>query len=161
MEEMERVGVGRFVMRTKEYLTTVRPLGPGLALETMFFEDEIRDVGDVPGDVKKVAVSARELQMAQQLIRSLEAEWQPKKFEDTYRDRVMDLIRKKARGEEIVQEVPPEPEGEVVDLMEALKASLASGHKPGARASNGRRPPQSRRRAGTRGHKPERHRTHA
>jgi DNA end-binding protein Ku len=127
MEETERVGIGRFVMRTKEYLTTIRPLGGGLALETMFYPDEIREQSEVVGSGGKGAVSSRELDMARQLIRSLEEDWDPKKLKDTYRDRVMDLIKKKARGEEIVSEPVDEPEGKVVDLMEALKASLGAG----------------------------------
>lgn len=130
MADSGRVGVGRFVMRTKEYLTTIRPLGSGLALETMYFPDEIRDLGEVIGPAaRKVAVGARELQMARQLIDSLEEKWDPRKFEDTYRDRVLALIHKKARGEEIATREAPEPEGEVVDLMEALKASLGGKRK--------------------------------
>jgi DNA end-binding protein Ku len=134
MEEMERVGVGRFVLRTKEYLATIRPLGSGLALETMFFPDEIRDLSAVVGDNKKAAPAPRELAMAKQLIKSLEEKWEPRGFKDTYRDRVLDLIRRKSRGEEIVQEEQAEPEHKVIDLMEALKASLGSG--------NGRRQPK-------------------
>jgi len=132
MADSGRVGVGRFVMRTKEYLTTIRPLGPGLVLETMFFPDEIRDFDDVVGP-GKTSVAPRELEMAKQLIRSLEDRWEPRKLKDTYRDRVMDLIQKKARGEEIVQQAAPEPEGRVVDLMAALKASL--GERKGAPAT--------------------------
>jgi DNA end-binding protein Ku len=126
MSDTERVGVGRFVMRTKEYLATIRPLGQGLALETMFFPDEIRDQREVLGPLKKVNVSPRELEMAKQLIKSLEDKWDPHQLKDTYRDRVLDLIRKKAHGEEIVAETAPEPKGEVIDLMEALKASLGA-----------------------------------
>jgi DNA end-binding protein Ku len=150
MEEMERVGVGRFVMRTKEYLAAIRPLGPGLALETMFFPDEIREQGDVLGG-HKVAASPRELDMAKQLIKSLDDRWDPRRYQDTYRERVLELIRKKARGEEIVEQEAPPPSGQVVDLMEALKASLQSARKPargrgagaakgkGARSTRGRR----------------------
>jgi DNA end-binding protein Ku len=135
MEEMERVGVGRFVMRTKEYLATIRPLNSGLALETMFFPDEIRDQGAVVGDSKKVSLSPRELTMAKQLIKSLEEKWDPRKLKDTYRDQVLDLIHRKARGEEITQEAPREPKGEVIDLMEALKASLGSGGRREAKGA--------------------------
>jgi DNA end-binding protein Ku len=135
MQEMERVGVGRFVLRTKEYLATIRPLGAGLALETMFFPDEIRDLDEVVGEGKKAAPAPRELTMAKQLIKSLEAKWDPRDLKDTYRDRVLDLIHRKARGEEIVREEQAEPDHKVIDLMEALKASLGSG--------NGRRQPRS------------------
>jgi DNA end-binding protein Ku len=133
MEEMERVGVGRFVMRTKEYLSTIRPLGPGLVLETMFYADEIRDQGEASQLPRKTTVAAREITLAKQLIGALETKWDLSKFKDTYRDRVKALIAKKARGEEIVREESPEEPGEIIDLMEALKASL--GGKKGAKAA--------------------------
>jgi len=135
MEETGRVGIGRFVMRTKEYLTTIRPLGDGLVLETMYFPDEIRDQGELVGGARKLAVAGRELDMAKQLIGSFEQKWNPRQLKDTYRERVMELIHKKARGEEIVQEEVAEPEGKVVDLMQALKASLADSRKSPARAA--------------------------
>ena len=137
MDETGRVGIGRFVMRTKEYLVTIRPLGEGLALETMFFPDEIRDQHEVVSGGKKLAVSARELDMAKQLIASFEQKWNPKGLEDTYRGRVMELIHKKARGEEIVREEAPEPEGEVIDLMQALKASLSDSRKAAGKGARG------------------------
>jgi DNA end-binding protein Ku len=156
MEEKQRVGIGRFVMRTKEYLTTIRPLGPGLALETMFYPDEIRDQNEAAGALKKITVAPRELAMAKQLIDSMDEPWDPRKLKDTYRDRVLELIRKKARGEEIVREEAPEPGGGVIDLMEALKASLGGkdqGGRRGAIAAGGRRArasgqPRGRRRGG-------------
>jgi DNA end-binding protein Ku len=130
MEDSGRVGIGRFVMRTKEYLVTVRPFGPGMALETMFYADEVRDVGEViPSDLKKASLSSRELALAKQLIEAREAHFQPSKFKDDYRDRVLDVIRKKGRGQEIPHEAPEEEPGKVVDLMEALKASLGRSKK--------------------------------
>jgi DNA end-binding protein Ku len=137
MEETEKVGIGRFVMRTKEYLVTVRPFGRGLALETMFYADEIRDQEDAAGAAPKATVSPRELTMARQLIDALSAPFDLKKFKDTYRDRVEELVKKKARGEEIVVEAPPEEPAGVVDLMEALKASLKAGQGDGRRGKNG------------------------
>jgi DNA end-binding protein Ku len=150
MVETERVGVGRFVMRTKEYLTTIRPLGPGLALETMFYPDEIREQSEVVGALKKLNVSPRELEMAKQLIANLEDDFDPKTLKDTYRDRVMELIQKKARGEEIDVEEAPEPEDKVVDLMAALKASLGKDRdaRPrGKEKPTRRKAPARRRRA--------------
>jgi DNA end-binding protein Ku len=126
MEETGKVGIGRFVMRTKEYLATIRPLGRGLALETMFYQDEVRDLDEVVDLPKRPTVAPKEVGLARQLIESLSATWDPKKFEDTYRDRVMELIKKKARGEAIVQETVEEPKGQVIDLMEALKSSLGA-----------------------------------
>ena len=128
MADKRRVAIGRFVMRTKEYVVCIRPLENVLALQTMFFPDEVRSpkiVGDVP---RKAAVGARELAMAGQLIDSLSSKWDAARYEDTHTKRVMALVRKKDQGKEIVI---PESEdasgGKVVDLMEALKATLAGG----------------------------------
>jgi DNA end-binding protein Ku len=141
MEEKEKVGIGRFVMRTKEYLVTVRPFGRGLALETMFYADEIRDQQDAAGPLPRATVAPRELTMARQLIDAMSAPFDLKKFKDTYRDRVEELVKKKARGEEIVvEEAPEQPEG-VVDLMEALKQSLKAGQggdRRGKKGENGK-----------------------
>jgi DNA end-binding protein Ku len=155
MEETNKVGIGRFVMRTKEYLATVRPLGPALALETMFYADEIRDINDVvPAEAKKVAAPASQVALAKQLIKSLEGHFDPKRYQDTFRDRVLDLIRKKGRGEEIEVETEPESVPEVVDLMEALKASLnGSGKREpasrAAKASRSARAPRTTRAGGS------------
>ena len=142
MEETGKVGIGRFVMRTKEYLATVRPLGRGLALETMHFADEIRSQAEVGAVSTRAAVAPRELALAKQLIDSLTDEWNHKKFEDTYRDRVQALIAKKAKGQKIEVEEAPEETGQVVDLMEALKASLGGG---GQGRGGGERPKASKR----------------
>src|SRR4051812_7869298 len=137
MEEMGKVGVGKFVMRTKEYLATIRPLDGGLALETMFYPDEIRDQKELGEPGARVTVSAKELALAKQLVESLTAKWDPERFKDTYRDRVMDLVRKKGRGEEIPRAEGPERGAEVIDLMDALKASLNRDRKKGpARAAS-------------------------
>jgi DNA end-binding protein Ku len=143
MADSEKVAIGRFVLRTKEYLVTVRPLGPGLALETMFYADEIRDLEQlVPAEARKNAAPTQQLALAQQLIDSLSGPFDPKRYKDTFRDRVMELIEKKSRGEEVVTEPEEAPRAEVVDLMEALKASLAN-NKPRRTP----RPPHRRRRA--------------
>jgi len=140
MEETGRVGIGRFVMRTKEYLVTLRPFGVGLALETMFYADEIRAIDAVvPASVKHTAVSPRELALAKQLIEAREAHFDAREFKDTYRARVLDVIRKKGRGQEIPQEAPEEEPGQVVDLMEALKASLGRSKRAAKGPAHGRR----------------------
>jgi DNA end-binding protein Ku len=154
MVDSGKVGIGRFVLRTKEYLATVRPLGKGLALETMHFPDEIRAQEDVITELPgKVAVTPKEMALARQLIDSLSAKWDHGKFEDSYRDRVVALIQKKARGEAIEVEEAPEPSGKVVDLMEALKASLESGNgKPASKAAGKPRRKPPRRRSGGKRH---------
>src|SRR5437764_132122 len=123
MERSERIAIGRFVMRTKQYLAAIRPSGNVLVLETMFFPDEIRDPKalDIPGRVK---VAERERRVAEQLIDSLTVAWDPKRYEDTYREEVLSIIKKKAKGQEIVAEEAPAPDRKVVDLFEALQSSL-------------------------------------
>lgn len=125
MERSGRVAIGRFVMRTKQYLAAIRPAGDVLVLETMFFGDEIRSTDELnlPEDVE---LSDRELRIADQLIESLTVEFDPMAYEDTYRQRVLDLVERKAKGQAIVVEEPEEATDEVTDLMAALEASVSS-----------------------------------
>ena len=129
MEKANKVAIGRFVMRTKQYLVALRPAGKLLFLETMYFPDEIRATKELEGEVKGARVSDRELKVAEQLIDSLTTEWDPGRYHDTYRERVLELIAQKAKGEEIVVEKAEAPESNVVDLLAALEASLASAGK--------------------------------
>lgn len=126
MEEQHRVAVARFVMRSKQHLCAVRPHDGVLVLSTMVYPDEINDPAELDDfdSVEDVDVSDRELTMARQLVESLSEEFEPERFHDTHRAQVLDLIERKAAGEEPV--APPEPVAEerVVDLMEALEASV-------------------------------------
>jgi DNA end-binding protein Ku len=128
MKEAGKVAIARVVIRSKEQLVAIRPAGDVLAMETMLFHDEVvppEDIEDLP-DGKDLKVSDRELKMAEQLIESLSSEFDPSKYRDEYRDKVLDLIERKAQGEEIaVQPEAPKPE-KVPDLMAALEASLAA-----------------------------------
>jgi DNA end-binding protein Ku len=123
MRSTNRVGIARFVMRGKQYLATIRPIGELLGLETMYFADEIRSTEDVDNAPVDAEPSKRELHTAEQLIESLSVEWDPTGYRDTYRERVMELIERKAEGEEIVVE-DREETPEVADLMSALRASV-------------------------------------
>src|SRR4051812_6076657 len=129
MEKQGRVAIGRFVMRTKEYVVCVRPLGDILALHTMYFPDEVRSTKDL--DVpRKAHVGKQELALAEQLITSLSGPWDPSEYKDTFKERVMALVRKKDKGEDIaVAPAEREDGGKVIDLMAALKATLAQGSK--------------------------------
>jgi DNA end-binding protein Ku len=147
MLDTGKVGVGRFVMRNKEYLVTVRPLGRGLVLETMHFADEIRDPKEATELPSRVNVTGKELGLAKQLIEALTTKWDHSQFQDSYRDRVTGLIQKKAKGQKIVVEEPPPEQGKVVDLMEALKASLQGGPSNGHARGRDRRRKSSRRRS--------------
>jgi DNA end-binding protein Ku len=131
MERTGRVAVAKFVMRSKEHLAVVRPHDDALVLETMLFHDEVVPLADVEGlPEPDLEVSERELAMAEQLVESLSADWEPGKYEDEYRKRVLDLIERKAEGEEIA--VAPEPEvthAPVVDLAAALEASIEEAQR--------------------------------
>jgi DNA end-binding protein Ku len=128
MESEEMVAVGRFVMRTKEYLVTIRPKDEVLMLETMFFPDEIRATDEIEGLPVKGRVTDRELRMARQLIDSLATEWDASKYHDQYRERVLKLIKDKAKGKEVVLPEAPTPT-KVADLMEALRQSIEATKK--------------------------------
>ena len=128
MEGSAKVAIARVVIRSKEALVAIRPAGDLLMMETMIFHDVVvphDDIDDLP-DSKELKVSEREVKMAQQLIDSLSSEFEPEKYRDEYRDKVLDLIERKASGEDIVvQPEAPEP-AKVPDLMAALEASLAA-----------------------------------
>jgi DNA end-binding protein Ku len=124
LEDTERTGIGRFVMRDHEYLVAVRPYESVLALETMYFADEIRTPKDVADPPKNVRVNDRELDMATRLIDSLTTKWDPTRYHDTHRERVLDVIHRKQKGEEIVVEKPETEDRKVVDLMAVLRASI-------------------------------------
>jgi DNA end-binding protein Ku len=138
MAESNKVAVASLVFRTKEHLVTIRPTESVLALETMYFADEIRDpVKEIPGMPAEVEFSNRELSTAKLLIESMVTDWDPEIYEDEYRKRVEALIDEKRQGKVIVTERPETQPTKVVDLMEALQASVeaARSHRPGAHIS--------------------------
>jgi DNA end-binding protein Ku len=129
MKEAGKVAIARVVIRSKEQLVAIRPgEGDVLMMETMLFHDEVvpsDDLDELPS-AKELKATDRELKMAQQLIDSLSSEFDPSRYRDEYRDKVLDLIERKASGEEIaVQPEAPQP-ARVPDLMAALEASLAA-----------------------------------
>jgi DNA end-binding protein Ku len=124
LKESRKVAVARFVMRTKENLAVIRPIGELLGIETMYFPDEVRGADQVDGAPVDVELSERELGIAHQLIDSMTAPWEPGKYADTYRARVLELIQAKAKGEDIITEPEAAP-APVGDLMAALEASVA------------------------------------
>jgi len=132
MEESGKVAIGKVVIRSKESLVAIRPNGPVLTMETMLFADEVVDpdgLDEIP--VEEAKSSKQELQMAQQLIDSLSGEFEPQKYHDEYRERVLEMIERKAQGEEIaVQPAAEEPE-KVPDLMAALEASIKAVKEEG------------------------------
>lgn len=131
MKDSEKVAIGRVVIRTKEYLAAIRPYDRALALETMYFPDEIVSDASIPGLPKQQRTADREMKMAKQLIDSLSNDFDPDKYHDEYRKRVQGLIKKKAKGETITIHEEGKETKKVVDLIEALKASVekSSGSK--------------------------------
>jgi DNA end-binding protein Ku len=127
MAETGKVAIARVVIRSKEQLVAVRPMGIALGMSTMLFADEILapERLDEVTEAAKVKTTKRELEIAKQLIESLAGNFEPEKYRDTYREQVLELIERKAEGKEIAVQPPAE---EVIapapDLMSALKASL-------------------------------------
>ena len=128
MRETGRVAIARVVIRSKEQLVALRPMGDDvLGISTMLFSDEVvePDKIDELAAASEVEATSRELDIAKQLVESLAGPFDPSKYHDTYREEVLDLIERKAAGEEIaVQPVADEEAEPVPDLMAALKASL-------------------------------------
>jgi DNA end-binding protein Ku len=139
MEDQKKVAIGRLVMRNKQYLAAIRPLDKALAVSTMRFHDEVMspaDIDAIPTGRSAPRAQPAEVKMASQIIDSMSRDWDPKRYEDTYRVQVLDFLKKKAAGEEIVVEEEPEEQSKVVDLMAALEASLDAAKKTGSRRSS-------------------------
>jgi DNA end-binding protein Ku len=126
MGDSRKVGIATMVMRNKEYLVAIRPEGDVLALETMFFADEVRspdqELPRIPDDAD---LTDREVSMAHVLIDSMESEWDPGRFHDTHRQKVQALIEEKSQGK-VITVAKPAPAPKIVDLMEALQASISA-----------------------------------
>jgi DNA end-binding protein Ku len=131
MKESHKVAIARFVLRNKEHLAAIRPMGEVLTLTTMRFHDEVTSPGDLDGEVfeeeKPKKPDQREIEMAKQLIESLTGDFKPNSYRDEYREELLDLLESKAAGKEVVsaptEEVKPT---KAPDLMAALEESLAA-----------------------------------
>jgi len=127
MRDTDKVAIARVVIRAKEQLVAIRPMGNVLGMATMLFADEIispNGLEELP-DPAEVKTSKRELEIAEQLVGSLAGDFEPDRYHDTYREEVLALIERKAQGEEITVQPPPEEvRAPAPDLMSALKASL-------------------------------------
>lgn len=128
MEEAGKVAIGRFVLRTRQQLVALRPSDGVIVLSTMLFGDEVNSPEqlDELESLGEVEANEREVAMARQLIDSLSAPFEPERFRDDYRARVLELIERKAAGEEVAVQPEAEKPAEVPDLMAALEASLAN-----------------------------------
>ncbi len=126
MTELNKVAIGRIIVRSKERLVAIRTVDDMLCIETMRYADEVVSRDNLVPDDGDVELTEREVAMARQLVESLASDhFEPEKYHDQYREQVLDLIERKAAGESIVAEPVAEPPAKVLDLVAALEASLA------------------------------------
>ena len=123
LDQTGKVGVAKVVIRNKQHLACLRPYDDVLLLETMYYDDEVRKPQSLDGDIGTARVQKAEVDMAKSLVENLSEPFEPTKYDDTYRKELLDLIRAKAEGQPL-PEPEAEEEGEVVDLMEALRESV-------------------------------------
>src|SRR5665213_2388779 len=136
MLETKKVGIATLVLRDKEHLVAIRPAEKVLMLETMFFEDEIRDPEEELDTLPPVGnANARELSIAKKLVESLTDEWDPGRYKNTYRQRVEELVEQKRAGHAVVHGAEDRPKSNVIDLMSALQASIDRSSKRPSRAA--------------------------
>ena len=139
MEESGLAGIGKFVMRNRQYLGCLRVRDGALTLEQMYFADEIDPPKTVAPDRRR-KVGKRELDMALSLIESLSGDWQPTKHKDTYHDALARLIEQKRKGREVHEMAEPERDEEPLDLMEALRLSVERSRRSTGSSSRRRKP---------------------
>jgi DNA end-binding protein Ku len=132
LEQERKVAIVDFVMRGKQYLAALRVEGEhALVLETMRYADEIVPTGQVEDEIRKLKVDQRQVKMAEQLIDTLAASFEPQRYRDEYRACVMEMIEKKARGEKLTLKRTKQPKAtQAPDLTEVLRASLAQARNP-------------------------------
>jgi DNA end-binding protein Ku len=137
MEAANKVAIGRFVMRNKQYVAAIRAVDGALVMSTMVFADEVVPLSVIEelGSLVDVEVSDKEVLMAEALVESLSADFQPAKYRDNYREQVLDLIERKAAGEQFETPAAVAAAPAVVDLMAALEASVKA-----AKAARSRHP---------------------
>ncbi len=135
LDETGKVGIAKVVIRNKQHLAALRSHDGVLVLETMYYADEVRKPEKVDGSAR---VQKAEVDMAKSLVENLSSDFKPEKYDDTYRKELMDLIRAKAKGAKL-PEPQEEEEGEVVDLMEALRASVKETQKGTKRKKTARK----------------------
>ena len=127
MRRSNRVAIARMVLRTKQYLCAIRPLEGALVISTLYYSDEVTPVSALDGlPGSDIELADKEVAMAEQLIASLTAKFDPSKFKDEYREQLLDIINRKAEGEELVAQPESAEPTRVVDLMAALEASIAA-----------------------------------
>jgi DNA end-binding protein Ku len=129
-----KVGIAKVVIRNKQHLACLRTYDDFLLLETMYYPDEVRSPAALDGDIGAARLQKAEVEMAKSLVENLSESFDPEKYNDTYRKELLDLIRAKAKGQKL-PEPQDEDEGEVVDLMTALRESVERTKKQRKRSS--------------------------
>jgi DNA end-binding protein Ku len=137
MKETNTAAVGKFVRQGAEHFCLIRPKGNALALETLFLAEDVRSQAEIEEAVEEIDVKEAELELARQVIGSLAADFDPGELVSDYRRDLQALLDAKLAGEEIAVPEPAEEKAPVIDLMEALRASVAEaqGKEPGKAAS--------------------------
>jgi DNA end-binding protein Ku len=147
MQDAGMAAVGKFVLWGKENLCLIRPLGESLVLETLYFAEDIRPRAEIDEAVEETDVKDPELAMARQLVESLVGDFDPEEYKNEYRSELRAMLEAKLAGQEIARPEPA-PEAPVIDLMDALKQSVAQAQKdkgkpaaakPKKKASTGRK----------------------
>ena len=147
MREQGVMGIGSFVLAGKEKLAAVRPKGDALALETLFVAEDVKSQDEIDEAIGATAVKKEELKLAEQLISGLLGPFDPaEELKSDYRTSLRELLEAKVEGREITEPTPAEPETPVVDLMEALRASVAASKK-GSKPAPARKPAAAKKRA--------------
>ncbi len=123
LEDTERVAIASVTMHQREYTVFIRPRNHGLTVHTMYFANEIREVPGYGDAEKYVKLKPQEIKLAEQLVESLEADFQPEKYHDTFQEKLKAVIQAKLKGKTIVEEKQP-ARAKVIDMMDALKRSL-------------------------------------
>jgi DNA end-binding protein Ku len=130
-----RIAIGKYAARGKQYLVMVRPMENGLVMEQLHYPDELRAFSEVP--IEDADVKPAELKLATQLVEQAASDaFNPESYKDEVRERMLALIQRKVEGEDITLAPTAEPEHKIIDIMEALKASLAAGKKPAQAAAD-------------------------
>jgi DNA end-binding protein Ku len=146
LDETGKVGVAKVVIRNKQHLACLRTYDGRLMLETMYYPDEVKSPASLDGDLGKAKLTKAEVDMAKSLVENLSEPFKPEKYDDTYRKELLALIRKKAKGQKL-----PEPEeaeeGEVIDLMAALRESVEQTKRQQRRSARSNTKKKSTRKA--------------
>jgi len=134
LAKTKKVGIAKVIIKTRQYLAGLKPLKHALVLELMHFAEELADAEKLNVTKKSAAPGKRELEMANALVESMSAEWDPKKYKDDYRDALMEVIEEKVEsgGKEIEEKAKPKkPSAKVIDLVAVLRESLAQAEGEG------------------------------